>query len=70
MGKKETVSEWEVHLSRHLQIFVNSFPECFLPDHVAELKYDCFYGGLLKWFKAMVAYLKASSNEKMYSDYL
>ena len=29
-----------------------------------------FYGGFLKWLKAMVAYLKASTNEKMYSDYL
>ena len=29
-----------------------------------------FYGGLPKWLKAMVAYLKASTNEKTYSDYL
>ena len=47
-----------------------SFPECFPPEHVAELKYDHFYSGLPKWLKAMVAYLKASTNEKMYSDYL
>ena len=45
-----------------LQILMASFPECFPPDHVAELKHDCFYGGLPKWFKAMVVYLKASSN--------
>ena len=47
-----------------------SFPEHFPPDHVAELKCDCFYGGLPKGLKAMVAYLKARTNEKMYSDYL
>ena len=47
-----------------------SFPECFPPDHIVELKCDHFCGGLSKHFKAMVAYLKASGNEKMYSDYL
>ena len=47
-----------------------SFPEHFPPHHVAKLKCDHFYGGLPKWLKAMVAYLKASINEKMYLDYL
>ena len=55
---------------RHLQILVASFLECFLPDHIAELKHDCFYGGLQKWFKVIVAYLKASGKEKTYLDYL
>ena len=48
MGEKETVSEWGVHLLRHLQILAPSFPECFPPDHIAELKHDHFYGGLPK----------------------
>ena len=47
-----------------------SFLVCFPLDHVAELKHDHFYSGLPKWLKAMVVYLKASTNEKMYSDYL
>ena len=47
-----------------------SFPEHFPPDHIAQLKCDCFYSGLPKKLKAMVAYLKASTNEKMYSNYL
>ena len=64
------VSDWGVCLSRHLQILTASFPECFPPDCVAELKCDHFYSGLPKWLKAMVAYLKASANEKTYSDYL
>ena len=38
MANKEMVSDWGVHLSRHLQILVASFPERFLPDQVAELK--------------------------------
>ena len=59
-----------MHLLRHLQVLGASFPECFPLDHIAKLKCDCFYGGLPKWLKAMVAYLKASTNEKMYSDYL
>ena len=70
MGEKETVSDWEACLSRHLQILAVSFPECFPPDCIAELKCHCFYGRLPKQLKAMVAYLKASANEKMYSDYL
>ena len=47
-----------------------SFPEMFLLDHVVELEHDHFYSGLPKQLKAMVAYLKASANEKTYSDYL
>ena len=39
-------------------------------DSCSVIKCDCFYGGLPKWLKAMVAYLKASANEKTYSDYL
>ena len=70
MGEKESVSDWGVHLLRHLQILMASFPEHFPPDHVAKLKHNCFYGRLPKWLKPMVAYLKASVHEKMYSDYL
>ena len=69
-GQKRDSIRLEVHLSRHLQVLVVSFPECFPPDHVARLKHDHFYGGLPKRLKAMVAYLKASTNEKTYSDYL
>ena len=68
MGEKETALDWGVHLSRHLQVLVALFLECFPLDFVHKLKYDCFYGGLPKWLKAMVAYLKASFNEKTYSD--
>ena len=70
MGEKEMVSECEVCLLRHLQILMASFLEHFLPDHIAELKCDYFYCGLPKWFKVKVAYLKASDNEKTYSNYL
>ena len=48
MADKETASDWGVHLSRHLQILAASFPDCFPPDRVAQLKRDCFYGGLPK----------------------
>ena len=69
MGEKETVSD-EVCLSRHLQILALSFPKHFPPDCIAKLKHNCFYGRLPKWLKAVVAYMKASANEKTYSDYL
>ena len=40
MADKETVSDCNVCLSRHLQILAVSFPDCFPPDCVAELKRD------------------------------
>ena len=43
IGKKETVSDWRVNLSRHLQILMASFPECFPADWVAKLEHDCLY---------------------------
>ena len=70
MADKETVLDWGVCLSQHLQILVASFPDRFLPEHVAELKRDCFYGGLPKRLKVMVAYLKAGPQVRTYSDYL
>ena len=70
MADKEAVSDWGVHLSRHLQILAASFPDCFPPDRVVELKRDHFYGGLPKQLKAMVAYLKAGPQVRTYSDYL
>ena len=69
MADKETVLDWGIHLSRHLQVLVASFPDCFPPDQVAELKRDCFYGRLPKQLKAMVAYLKAGLQVRTYSDY-
>ena len=42
MADKETVSDWGVHLSQHLQILAASFPNHFPPDQVAELKRDHF----------------------------
>ena len=70
MADEETVSNWGVCLSDICRFLAALFPECFPPDCVAELKYDHFYGGLPKCLKAMVAYLKASPQEKTYSDYL
>ena len=64
------VSDWGVHLLRHLQILVASFPERFLPDQIAELKQDHFCGRPPKQLKVMVAYLKVTTDEKTYSDYL
>ena len=58
MADRETVLDWGVCLSRHLQVLAASFPDYFHPDQVAELKRDNFYGGLPKQPKAMVAYLK------------
>ena len=70
MVDKETILDWGICLSRHLQVLAASFPDHFPPKHVAELKRDCFYGRLPKRLKAMVAYLKASPHEKTYSDCL
>ena len=70
MVDKETVLDWGICLSRHLQVLAASFPDHFPPDHVAQLKRDCFYGRLPKQLKAMVAYLKVGPQVRTYSDYL
>ena len=70
MADKETVLDWGVYLSRHLQVLATSFLIISPPDCVAEMKRDCFYGGLPKQLKAMVSYLKAGLQVRMYSDYL
>ena len=70
MVDKETVLDWGVCLSRHLQVLATSFPDPFPPDRVAELKRDGFYSRLPKQLKAMVAYLKAGPQVWTYSDYL
>ena len=70
MADKETVSDWGICLSRHLQILAASFPDHFPPDRVAELKRDCFYSGLPKWLEVMVAYLKVGPQVRTYSNYL
>ena len=70
MADKETVLDWGICLSQHLQILAASFPDGFPPDRVAKLKRDCFYGGLPKRLKVMVAYLKVGPQVRMYSDYL
>ena len=70
MADKETVLDWGVHLSRHLQILAASFPDHFPPDRAVELKRDHFYGGLPKQLKVMVAYLKVGSQVRTYSNYL
>ena len=70
MADKETVSDWGICFSRHLQILAASFPDCFPPDHVVELKRDCFCGRLPKQLKVMVAYLKVGLQVRTYSDYL
>ena len=38
MADKETVSDWGIHLSRHLHVLAASFPDCFPLDCVAKLK--------------------------------
>ena len=30
-----SVSDWGIHLLRHLQVLAASFPDCFPPNHVA-----------------------------------
>ena len=65
MADKETISDWGVCLSRHLQVLAASIPNHFPPNRMAELKQDHFYGGLPKQLKAMVAYLKASMHDKL-----
>ena len=58
MADKETVSDWDIHLLRHLQILAASFPDHFSPDHVAELK-----KGLFLWWISQVTGSNGSLSE-------
>ena len=70
MADRETVLDWSICLSSHLQVLAASFPEGCPPDCAAELKRDHFYGRLPKQLKVMVAYLKVGPQVRTYSDYL
>ena len=48
MMDKETMLDWGLGLSRHLQVLAASFPDHFPQGHVTELKRDHFYGRLPK----------------------
>ena len=48
MADKETVLDWGICLSQHLQILAASFPDHFPLDCIAKLKRDRFYGRLPK----------------------
>ena len=48
MADKQTILDWGICLSKHLQVLAPSFSDCFPPDPVAELKRNCFYGRLPK----------------------
>ena len=50
MADKETVSDWGICLSRHLQVLAASFPECFPPNHVAQVEMQ-----LLLWWATQMA---------------
>ena len=58
MADKETILDWGIPPFEASPGLAASFPDHFPPDHAAELKRDCFYGGLPKQLKVMVAYLK------------
>ena len=49
MADKETVSDWGIHLSRHLQVLAASFPDHFHPDRVMGAE-----EGLLLWWTSQV----------------
>ena len=43
MADKEMVSDWGVHLSRHLQILAVSFPDPFPPDWCGRTEEGSFF---------------------------
>ena len=40
MAGKKTVSDWGIHLLKHLQVLAASFPDHFAPDWVADFPSD------------------------------
>ena len=65
MADKETISDCGICLSRCLQVLAASFPDHFHFDHVAELKWDHFYGRLPKWLKQLWPTLRPAHMKRL-----
>ena len=70
MVDKETVSDWGICLSRHLQVLAASFPDHFLPDHVAELEEGLILQQTSQAIKSDGSLPEGGTKVKTYSDYL
>ena len=69
MGDKETVSDWGVLVETPPESH-GIIPRTFSSGPHSQAEAWPYLGELPKRFKAMVAYLKVSTNEMIYSDYL
>ena len=45
-GLSENIAEFGVHLLQQVQILQSEYPRRIQPEHMEEMKHDCFYEGL------------------------
>ena len=46
-GLSENVAKFSIHLLQHVQILQSEYPRRIQPEHLEEMKCDCFYGVLI-----------------------
>ena len=69
-GLGEKVAEFEVHLSQQVEILQSEYPGRIWPEHMEEMKYDCFYEGLNPEYQHMLAHKVDGENPVGYSNLL
>ena len=67
-GSGENVAEFGVHLSQQVQILQSEYPRRILPEHVEEMKWDCFYEGLNYKYRGMLAHKVDGKDPAGYSN--
>ena len=69
-GSGENVAKFKVHLSQQVQILQLVYPGRTQKEHVEEMKWDHFYGGLNPKYWHMLAHKMDSEHPTSYSDLL
>ena len=69
-GLGGNVAEFGMDLSQQVQILQSGYLGKILPEHVEEMKLDCFYEDLNPKYRWMVAHKVDDKNPAGYSDLL
>ena len=69
-GVGENVAEFRVHLSHQVQILQSKYQGRILPEHMEEIKCDCFCEGFNPEYHQMLVHKVDSENPAGYSDLL
>ena len=69
-GSGENVAKFGVHLLQQVQILQLEYPGRIQPEHIEEMKHDCFYEGLNPEYWQMLVHKVDGEYPASYSDLL